>query len=223
MATIFERISTIIKSNINDLLDRFEDPEKIINQCIIEAKEEYADMLKDTASVKGNLAVAKQKLKKIQDSYEQWNYIAEKAVKQGNDEDARNALQKALEDKAQAATQEEMVARCQEASDKAVAALNSFADQIHAMEMKREELKAKAVAAKSQQRANEINSKNIAGSLSKFNEMAEKIDSSLAAQEAMAELTEAPEKKEEDLIAKYSAPDVDDALAELKKKLGKDY
>ena len=93
MATIFQRISLIIKSNVNDLLDRFEDPEKIINQCITDAKEEYAVMLKDTAVVKGNLTIAKDKLKKIQESRAQWQSIAGKAVKAGNDDDARKALQ----------------------------------------------------------------------------------------------------------------------------------
>ena len=39
MATIFQRISLIVKSNVNELLDRFEDPEKINDQCIIDAKE----------------------------------------------------------------------------------------------------------------------------------------------------------------------------------------
>ena len=54
MATIFQRISLIVKSNVNDLLDRFEDPEKMIDQCIIDAKEEYSTLLKDTAGRSGS-------------------------------------------------------------------------------------------------------------------------------------------------------------------------
>ena len=50
--------------------------------------------------------------------------------------------------------------------------------------------------------------------------MAENIDADLAAQEAMAELTGSTDNVEEDLREKYSAPDVDDALTELKKKMG---
>ncbi len=220
MATIFQRVSLIVRSNINDLLDRFEDPEKVIDQCIVDAKEEYAAMLKDTAAVKGNLTVAKGKLEDLQKEASEWQEIAEKAVKAGNDDDARKALKKAMEAKTGAESQTAVVEKCQSAVDKAVDALNSFADQIHGMEAKKSELKAKAVAARSQQKANELKSKNIAGSLSKFNEMAEKIDADLAAQEAMAELTGADENEEEDLKAKYSSPDVDDALLELKKKMG---
>ena len=220
MANIFQRVSLIIKSNINDLLDRFEDPEKIIDQCIVDAKEEYAVMLQDTATVKGNLTVAKKKLDEFTKEESEWMAIAEKAVKAGNDGDAKTALQKAMNAKAQKETQQAVVDKCQIASDKAVDALNSFSEQINAMEMKKNELKSKAIAARSQEKANSLSSKNIAGSLSKFNEMAEKIDADLAAQEAMAELTGTTDNAEEDLREKYSAPDVDDALAELKKKMG---
>ncbi|RHB42208.1 PspA/IM30 family protein [Enterocloster aldenensis] len=220
MATIFQRVSLIIKSNVNELLDRFEDPEKIIDQCLSDAKEEYAVMLKDTATVKGNLKIAKNKLQNIEKDCNQWQSVAEKAVKAGNDGDARKALQNLEECKQQKTSQESVVSKCEDATNKAVASLNSFADQIRAMEMKKDELKSKAIAAKSQQKANALKSKSIAGSLSKFNEMAEKIDSNLAAQEAMAELTGANEKEDEDLLAKYSSPDVDDALVELKKKMG---
>lgn len=220
MATVFERISLIVKSNVNDLLTRFEDPEKIIDQCLVDAKEEYAVMLKETASVKGSLTVARKKLDELKGEEAQWQSIAEKAVKAGNDGDARKALQNMMEAKSQSEAQQAAVDKCEEAAEKAEAALNSFADQIRGMEMKKEELKSKAVAARSQQKANELKSRNVAGSLSKFNEMAERIDADLAAQEAMAELTGAEDAAEEDLKAKYSAPDVDDALAELKKKLG---
>lgn len=220
MANIFQRVSLIIKSNINDLLDRFEDPEKIIDQCIVDAKEEYAVMLQDTATVKGNLTIAKKKLDEFTKEESEWMAIAEKAVKAGNDGDAKTALQKAMNAKAQKETQQAVVDKCQIASDKAVDSLNSFSEQINAMEMKKNELKSKAIAARSQEKANSLSSKNIAGSLSKFNEMAEKIDADLAAQEAMAELTGTTDNAEEDLREKYSAPDVDDALAELKKKMG---
>ena len=220
MATIFERISLIVKSNVNDLLTRFEDPEKIIDQCLIDAKEEYAVMLKDAASVKGSLAVAEKKLEHWKEEEAQWQSIAEKAVKAGNDDDAKKALQNMLEAKNQGESQQAVVEKCRAAAEKAEAALNSFADQIRGMERKREELKAKAAAARSQQKANELKSRDIAGSLGKFNEMAERIDADLAAEEALAQLTGAEDSEEEDLRAKYSSPDVDGALAELKRKLG---
>lgn len=220
MATIFQRVSLIIKSNVNDLLDKFEYPEKIIDQCIIDAKKEYSEMLKSTSEVKGNLTIEERKLEDIQKSYATWQNIAEKAVKAGNDDDARTALKNSSEDKSRLESQTAVVAKCEEATNKAVAALNSFEDQINVMEAKKGELKSKAVAAKSQQKANALKAKGVAGSLDTFNNMANKIDADLAAQEALAELTGAADQEEEDLKAKYSSPDVEGDLAELKKKLG---
>lgn len=219
-ATIFQRVSLILRSNINDLLSRYENPEKIIDQCIIDAKREYAKMLNDVASVKGNLASEKKKLVKLQDSYHEWQSIAEKAVRKGNDEDARKALTNAAADESSLAAQKTVVENCEKATAEAEASLKSFADQIAAMELKKGELKSKAVAARSQQKANEIKSNSLAGSLSTFNEMAERIDANIETQKAKAELTGADVTADEDLRAKYAAPDVEDALAELKKKIG---
>lgn len=113
--------------------------------------------------------------------------------------------------------------------------MRSFADQISAMELKKGELKSKAVAARSQQKANEIKSNSLASSLSTFNEMAERIDTNIETQKAKAELTGADGKADKYLKAEYAAPDVEDAnsvplrfesrqvefaLAELKKKMG---
>lgn len=221
MATIFQRVSLIIRSNVNELLDKFEDPEKIIDQCIIDAKKEYSGMLQETAIVKGNLTIEKKKLEDLEKSSGSWNKIAEKALLADNEDDARAALKKAAEDKERLTAQIEIVEKCEAAASKAISALNSFSDQINAMEIKKGELKSKAIAARSQQKANDLKSKNIAGSLSTFNNMAEKIDAKVAAQEAMAELTGAEADAEADLKAKYSSPDVESDLAEMKKRLGK--
>lgn len=219
-ATIFQRISLILRSNVNDLLSRYEDPEKIIDQCIIDAKREYAKMLDDVASVKGNLASEKKKLQKLQDSNKEWQSIARKAVGKGNDDDARKALAKAAADESSLTSQTAVVENCEIATAEAEASLKSFADQISAMELKKGELKSKAVAARSQQKANEIKSSSLASSLSTFNEMAERIDTNIETQKAKAELTGADAKADEDLKAKYAAPDVEDALAELKREMG---
>lgn len=47
MAGIFDRIGMIVKSNLNELLDKFEDPEKIIDQTIIDAVQEYGNIKKN--------------------------------------------------------------------------------------------------------------------------------------------------------------------------------
>jgi len=219
MSNIFQRVSLIIRSNVNDILERYEDPEKIIDQCIIDAKDEYAKMVQEVASVKGTWSVEKKKLEGLEKELATWQSVAEKAVRAGNDDDARKALVSVNAYKERIASQQTVVMKCEDSTSKSVQALNEFAEQIQVMEGKRGELKSKAIASRSTQRANEIKSKQTIGGLSKFNEMAEKIDSKLAAEEAMAELV-STDTVEDNLLEKYSAPNVDDDLAALKQELG---
>ncbi len=91
---IFSRMADIIKANINDLLNRAEDPEKMIRQMILEMEEAVN---KATASV--GTAVANEKRLERQlldktDQIEAWQKKAELAVVSGEDDLARRALER---------------------------------------------------------------------------------------------------------------------------------
>ena len=51
MANILDRFSTIIKSNINALLDKAEDPAKMIDQYLLDLRENLAEVKRETAGV----------------------------------------------------------------------------------------------------------------------------------------------------------------------------
>ncbi|HOA81289.1 MAG TPA: PspA/IM30 family protein, partial [Defluviitaleaceae bacterium] len=79
---IFSRMVTLIKSNINDLIDKAEDPEKMLNQLILEMQEQYTEAKKQIAQ-----AIADEK--KLERQYneqlklqEEWEQKAELAVSQ---------------------------------------------------------------------------------------------------------------------------------------------
>jgi len=91
---VLERISRIIRSNINDLLDHAEDPEKILQQLI-------ADMQQDLREAKLQVAAAIREQKKIEAHYQEntimvdvWEKRAESAIKEQNDYLAREALKR---------------------------------------------------------------------------------------------------------------------------------
>ena len=79
MAGIFDRIGMIVKSNLNELLDKFEDPEKIIDQTIIDAVQEYGNMKKAALDVLANETLTKKQLDELKKEAETWHSIAVKA------------------------------------------------------------------------------------------------------------------------------------------------
>jgi len=94
MAGIFSRITDIFKANINDILDKAEDPEKMIKQMVIEMEEAVN---KATTAVGSAIANEKQierqhEMKKKQ--ADEWQQRALKAVNAGRDDLARQALEK---------------------------------------------------------------------------------------------------------------------------------
>lgn len=91
---VLERISRLIRSNINDLLDRAEDPEKILQQII-------TDMQQDLREAKIQVASAIREQKKLESLYQEniamadvWEKRAISAIKEQNDYLAREALKR---------------------------------------------------------------------------------------------------------------------------------
>src|SRR5688500_14461094 len=89
---IFARLGTLIKSNLNDLISKAEDPEKMLNQVLI-------DMNQQLVEAKKQVAVAIADEKRLQKQFEQenekakeWERKAMLAVQSGNDELAKEAL-----------------------------------------------------------------------------------------------------------------------------------
>lgn len=89
---MFERISTVLKSNINDLIDKAEDPEKMLKQLMI-------DMEKDLIGVRKEVALSIQTEKRLHQQYiqnqkqaEGWEEKATLALKSGREDLAREAL-----------------------------------------------------------------------------------------------------------------------------------
>ncbi len=94
MASIFSRITDIFKANINDILDKAEDPEKMIKQMVIEMEEAV-----NKATTAVGAAIANEKMLERQQAEKkkqlaQWQQRAIKAVNAGRDDLARQALEK---------------------------------------------------------------------------------------------------------------------------------
>ena len=224
MAGILERMAMIAKSNVNELLDKFEDPQKMVDQAIQDATAEYAKIKEEALSVIGNEKLAKKKLDAIEDEIKEWHGIASAALKAGNEDDARKALEKEGDIKLRHESQQKAYESAKLAAEKVREKLAEMEEEINAMKQKASEIKAKAVTAKAAEAANSVSQMGIdKGAFEAFARMEEKVDQELAKAEALEDMaTDKIAEEAEDLKAKYKAgkQDVDQALADLKKELG---
>lgn len=226
MAGIFDRIASITKANVNQLLDKFEDPEKMVDQAIIDAKNEYNKMRKESAPIIAHEKQMKAKLDEANKQAAKWHDIAVKALKAGNEDDAKKALTHENKYKAEAAEFKASYDVATQSSAKLKAALEKLADDIKDMEQKAASIKAKAKTADIRKKAASIDVSAFGNNGSDlFNRMEEKANKGLAEAEALEDMNAlftAEDDAEKDLESKYTTGDAgaDDALAALKAELG---
>ncbi len=89
---LLERVSTLIRANLNDMIDRAEDPEKLIKQVMLDMENQYLQVKTQVAVSIADQHMLEKKLRENQDAGSEWMRKAELAVDKSQDELARAAL-----------------------------------------------------------------------------------------------------------------------------------
>ena len=89
---LLERVSTLIRANLNDMIDRAEDPEKMIKQVILDMENQYLQVKTQVAVSIADQHMLEKKLHEQEDVAKDWMRKAEIAVDKGQDDLARAAL-----------------------------------------------------------------------------------------------------------------------------------
>lgn len=222
---IFQRLSTVIKSNVNDAISKAEDPEKMLTQLLIDMSEQYSKAKTQVAR-----AIADEKrLKKEYEiqlaKVEEWTKKAELAVNAGNDQLAMEALKRKNEYDSLAERYRTEWEQQRATTESLKASLRSLSDKIEEAKRKKNLLIAKARKAKAQTTINKtMAGLNDSSTFDTFNRIEQKVDSLEFEAEASSELDSLAQKDElEDQFAALGNSDasVSDELAALKAKLGK--
>lgn len=223
---IIQRFTDIMSANINALLDRAEDPEKMIDQYLRNLESDLGKVKAETASVMADAEHARREVEECKAEIDKMQEYAKKAVTAGNDEDAKKFLgQKAkLTESLSGLSQSYELAKAN--ADKMRQMHDKLTNDINDLNARRDAIKAKVKVAKAQEKINKMTSgvKDSAASLAAFDRMEAKANKMLDEANAMAELnrSEAAESLA-DTMEKYdSAPSgaIDDELAALKAELG---
>lgn len=222
--SILSRFKDIMAANFNALLDKVENPEKMIDQYLRNLNSDLGKVKSETASVIAAERRAKREYDENAEEVAKLEQYAIKALEAGNEADAR----KFLERKAAAAANTEMLHKAWQIAAANAERMKQLHDKlvkdIGELEQRRSMLKAKWSVAKTQQRINELTSSaaNSGRSLAAFDRMEDKINRELDKAEALAELNAGAKDDIEDLKAKYDAPSgtsIDDELAALKARI----
>ena len=89
---LLERVGTLIRANLNDMIDRAEDPEKMLKQVILDMENQYLQVKTQVAVSIADQHMLEKKLKENEDMGNDWMRKAERAVDKGEDDLARGAL-----------------------------------------------------------------------------------------------------------------------------------
>lgn len=221
---ILTRFKDIMASNINALLDKAEDPEKMIDQCLRNLNSDLGKVKSETATIMAEEQRAKRSYDECSADVEKMQRYAVKALEANNEADAKKFLEQkvTLSNKLEGLKQAydlaaANAAHMREMHDKLVADINE-------LESRKEMIKGKMAVAKTQERINNLGSSvsDANNSISAFERMEEKANQALDKANAMAELNKGADSGIKDLEAKYaSSSTVDDELAALKASLGK--
>ena len=106
---LLERVSTLIRANINDLVDRAEDPEKMIKQVILDMENQLLQVKTQVAISIADQHVLEKKQQENADSERQWMHRAELALDKGEETLARSALERSMSYKGMAESFQQQV------------------------------------------------------------------------------------------------------------------
>jgi len=220
---ILQRLSLLIRSNINDAISRGENPEKVLNQVIIDMREQLARAKQEVAVAIADERKLKAQVEEERRQAAEWEHRAVLAVREGRDDLARQALLRQQEYAERAAALEETWQRQAAETEKLKNALRELNDKIEEAKRKKNLLIAKQKRAQAQKRIHET----MAGlsdrsAFEAFDRMAERIEESERRALAAAEVSEtlSGDTLEREFAKLQVSDDVDRRLLALKERLG---
>lgn len=225
---ILARFGDIMRANINDLLTGAENKnaEKLLNQYLRDAREDYAQVRNETASVMAEETAAKRRLDELNDQMARYERYAQAAVQAGNDADALKFLEAKGQLQPKKTDAEAAYAQAQANSERMRQMTQKLLTDIQEAESKIGELKAKLRIAESKEKMQQLTEKIGGNALGNFDSLAgsiqKRIDAADAKEALDAEL--AGDRELDDLEKKYAnadgGPSAQRELEALKARMG---
>ncbi|HXQ29790.1 MAG TPA: PspA/IM30 family protein [Gemmatimonadales bacterium] len=174
---IFDRLSTLIRSNINDLISRAENPEKMLNQLIVDMRGQLAQAKQQVAAAIADEKRLAAQVDQEKHSAEEWEHRAVLAVQGGRDDLAKQALLRHNEYAQGALQLHDTWVKHREETDKLKISLRQLNDRIEEAKRKKNILIARQKRTEAHRRIQQtMSSIGDKGAFEAFERMAEQIE-----------------------------------------------
>ena len=212
---LLERVSTLMRANLNDLIDRAEDPEKMIKQVILDMQNQLMQVKTQVAIAIADQHVLEKKQKENADKEAEWMRKAELAVDKKQDDLARAALERSMSYKQMAGSFDSLVVDQKTEVDNLKSALHKLEQKLAEAESKSDMLIAQHRRSRALAKASDA--QMVIGDKSKvatFERMKSKVRHSEAVSKAKAEMVS--DNVEDRLAALEKEDEIEKLLKEIK-------
>ncbi len=222
---LFDKLSMLIRSNMNDLIARAENPEKMLNQVIDDMRNQLARARQEVAHAMADAAKLKKQVEDEQKQAQEWEQRAMLAVRQDRDDLARQALMRHQEHASRAQSYYDTWEKHEADTQRLRDALRQLSDKIQEATRKKNLLIAQQKRAEAQKRIHEtMSGLSDASAFDAFDRMAAKIEDNerqaLAAAAVSDELSGDSLEREFKALQAAGGDSVDFKLLEMKQQMG---
>lgn len=221
---ILTRFKDIMSANINSLLDKCEDPSKMIDEYMRQVTDQLAEVKVETAGVMAEEKRTKRLVEENEENITKYDTLARKALSAGNEDDARVFLAKKQEYVKNGTELQKAYDIAKENSSRMKEMHDKLTDDVKTLEQRRQNVKSKIAVAHTQEKLNKVASSmdTASSSMKAFEKMEQKADKMLDEANAMAELENSNADEAEDLEAKYAnvSTSVDEEIEKMKREMG---
>lgn len=218
--SIFARMSDIFKANINDILDRAEDPEKMIKQMVIEMEEAVNKATIAVGSAIANEKQLERQFNKQNAQMTDWQQKALQAVNAGRDDLARQALERKNTIQKNVGDLERMHVEASTTATQLRGQLDQLKSKLDEARMRQSTLIARSQSAKAKKMIAQSFSGVGSDAFSKFDKLEAKVEKTEAEADAFAQLAGENTSLDDQFRALGTGAVVDDELEAMKAQLG---
>ncbi len=218
--SLFSRIADVFKANVNDMLDKAEDPEKMIKQMVIEMEESVNKTSLAVAQAVSNEKMLERRIEKARKESEDWEQKARQALQSGREDLAKAALEKKSQSIKTADDLLPSYNQSRETSKQLRGKLSQLKAKLEEARTKKNTLIARSKAAKAQKELSQSLSGFSQDAFGGFEKYEQKVEEMEAHAEAYESLDSSDATLEEEFKKLESNSKTDGELIELKKRMG---